>query len=202
MPSNSDDSTDATPADDVNGTVLSPEELDITEDQHVVELDDGRYLISPNEPPDASAERSEIITADPPNQPPPSTRARRSLDNDAVHAWMARRLEEADSRYGFDITAVFEGQVVHQELFSNDVITTFENLLVWYAQHVGGDTPVEDVLGILLAESTAPIRLPPNTLEAVVTKKGLTSENTIADLLEAVRQDGGLRFPSSRTNEK
>lgn len=187
MPSESDD------PDHADGPVLSPEELDITEDQRVLELDEGRYLISgDDEPPDPSRTPEDVtVGSSSPGLDP------RALNADAVHAWMADRLEAANSRYGFDITAVFEGSVVRQELFSNDVITTFENLLVWYAQHVGGDTPVEDVLGILLAESTTPIRLPPNAVEAITDAYGVDDGDTIADLHEVVHREGGLRFPAS-----
>ena len=32
------------------GPILSPEELDISTDEHVAEIDEGRYVVSPNEP--------------------------------------------------------------------------------------------------------------------------------------------------------
>ena len=188
MPPDEDDAKDR-----VEGTVLSPEELDITDDQHVVELDEGRYLISPSDRATDRARNLEDVTPD----REPVERDPEGREAEVVHRWMAARLEAADSRYGFDITAVFEGDVVQQELFSNDVITTFENLLVWYAQHVGGDTPVEDVLGILLAESTTPVRLPLNAARAVVEGHGVGEDDTVGDLLEAVRRDGGLRFPAA-----
>jgi hypothetical protein len=183
------------PNDDPQGTVLAPEELDITADQHVVELDDGRFLISaedePVEAPDA-LDDLDVGPSEPTADSPPPTA--RELDAEAVHAWLADRLEDADSRYGFDITAVFEGSVVRQELFSDDVTATFENLLVWYAQHVGSDTPVEDVLGILIARSTAPIRLPPNAVREIAEAYGLSPDDRLDDLYAAVEREGGLRF--------
>lgn len=192
MPSDNDD-----PPTDPDGTVLSPEELDITEDQRVHQLEDGRFLISGEDGPPAQPVDPADVTLD---QSPPESPAE-ALDADAVHDWLAERLAAADSRYGFDITAVFEGSVVRQELFSNDVITTFENLLVWYAQHVGGDTPVEDVLGILVAQSTTPIRLPPNAVAAITRAYGVDDEDTIADLHEVVHREGGLRFPARNDTE-
>lgn len=180
------------PVDEAEGTVLAPEELDITEDQHVVELDDGRYLISPEDEVDES--RVEV-PAEGTSDTNPKSLPDSERDADAIHGWLADRLEATDTRYGFDITAIFEGSVVRQELFSNDVIATFENLLVWYAQHVGGDTPAEDVLGILLAESGTPIRLPPDTIEAITEGYGLERGDRVADLHEAVRREGGLRYP-------
>ena len=183
---------------DADGNILSPEELDITEDQRVKQLEEGRFLITGEEgAPARTVDIDELeFGPEPSTDEPPEAAPPTELDADAVHGWLADRLEAADSRYGFDITAVFEGEVVRQELFSNDVITTFENLLVWYAQHVGGDTPVEDVLGILIAQSTAPIRLPPNAVESITRANGVEPSDSIADLFEVVRRDGGLRFPA------
>lgn len=180
------------PADAPEGAVLSPEELDISEDQHVHELENGRFLISPEDEPPTAAESVEELADEPPNPSAPAP----ELDADIVHEWLADRLVAADSRYGFAISAVFEETVVRQELLSDDVITTFENLLVWYAQHVGGDTPVEDVLGILLAESTAPVRLPPNTVRAFASTHGLDGDDRLEELYAIVDRDGGLRLGS------
>lgn len=183
------------PREDPDGTVLAPEELDITGDQHVVELDDGRFLISPSGDPPAETSSIDDTSlfqeaSEEGSEPSEAT----VVDADVVYRWLRDRLGSADSRYGYDITAVFEGRVVRQELFSDDVLTTFENLLVWYAQQVGGDTPVEDVLGILLAESTVPVRLPPDAVEAITESYGLDSDDRLADLIEAIQRDGGLRF--------
>lgn len=190
------------PREDPDGKVLAPEELDITADQNVVELDDGRFLISPSGelPSELPAlEETSLFDAEQEAERagdvPESERTEEvQIAGEVVYHWLQERLAAADSRYGYDITAVFEGDVVHQELFSDDVLTTFENLLVWYAQHVGGDTPVEDVLGILLAESTAPIRLPPDTVEAILEAHDLADTDPISALLEQVRRDGGLRL--------
>jgi len=80
-------------------------------------------------------------------------------------------------------------------MFSNDVVTTFENLVVWYANHLGGDTPVEDVLGILLMESNLSIRFPADSLDAFAATHGLDDEDAIASLVVAARDAGGIRFP-------
>ena len=36
--------------DEDDGRVLAPEELDISDDEHVAEIEDGRYVVSPNDP--------------------------------------------------------------------------------------------------------------------------------------------------------
>ncbi|MFC7195718.1 hypothetical protein ACFQL4_15590 [Halosimplex aquaticum] len=38
---------DNDPSDAEDGPILSPDELDITQDEHVAEIDDGRYVVSP-----------------------------------------------------------------------------------------------------------------------------------------------------------
>ena len=187
-----DDKEDESAPDD--GAVLSPDELDITEEEGVVELDEGRFVISPggNQP-----------NVSPPQPNPPDRNERdegdRSqtveLSEDAVHEWLERRLESADSKFAFDVTARFEGEVAQRSLFSNDVVTTFENLVVWYATHAGSDTPVEDVLGILLMESNLSIRFPPESIEVYASAHGLDEEDPLSDLFDLVRQGGGVHFP-------
>ena len=181
-----------------DGGVLSPDELDISDEDSVVEIDEGRYVISPG--------GKEPRVADAPAEDPPSSRseidetepdATDELTETEVHEWIEARLEGADSKYAFDVTANFEGDLAQKALFSNDVVTTFENLVVWYAQHAGGDTPVEDVVGILLVESNLSVRFPPEMLLAFAEAHGLDGEDSIAALVEVARQAGGLRFSAS-----
>lgn len=180
---------DDDPPGDDEGAVLSPDELDITEDEHVAELDDGRYLISPDEP----AEPADIPGDEAGAAPDAAT-----LDAAAVEEWLDDHVRDTGAEFGFHITATFEGAVAHQELYSDDVVTTFESLLTWYAQHVSRETPVEEVLAILLLESNVPVRFPPEIVEAVVEEEGLTAEDSVAALVSAVRESGGVRLPTRR----
>lgn len=175
------------------GAVLSPEELDISDEENVVELEEGRYVISPgsHEPKvpsglDASSEPS--ATGDEPGEPGDE------LTEADVHEWIESRLRDADSKYAFDATASFEGRISQKALFSNDVVTTFENLVVWYATHAGGDTPVEDVLGILLVESNLSIRFPAEALKRYAATQELDEDDSLEALFAAVRESGGIRF--------
>lgn len=184
------------PTDDDEGTVLSPDELDITSDESVEEIDDGRYVISPDESapvpiePDEPDDEPEEELFEPDPEPAPT-----ALTADDVHEWLRKDLGEAKAQYGFDISAKFEDGVDQETLYSNDIVTTFENLLVWYAQRAGGDTPIEEVLGILLLESGVPITFPPRTLHELVKTYDLQSSDTIGDLLAAVKADDDVRFP-------
>ena len=174
------------------GAVLSPDELDITAEDAVVEIEEGRYVISPSgeEPRVSNLEASdgEAPAVDRPSRD-------RSISGEAAHGALAHRLRAADAKFGFDITARFEGTVSQRELFSNDVVTTFENLVVWYATQAGSDTPIEDVLGILLLESNLTVRFPADSLRAFVEAQGLEPEDSVEALLAATREAGGIRFP-------
>lgn len=185
------------PPDADEGTVLSPDELDITDDERVFELDEGRYVISAGEDrPDIhrvidneEAERDE---------PAPAEDVDASeLDEAVVHRWIHEYVADSGSQYGFDITAKFEGSIARHELFSNDVVTTFETLLGWYATQLGGDTPLEDVLGILLMEANVEIRYPAASLSSSLRAVDIGPDDTVAELLESVEAAGGLRIRSA-----
>jgi len=186
------DAEDGSTADD--GTVLSPDELDISDEENVVEIEEGRYVISPGsrepkvpsglkDPPDRSGMEGED-----------SGDSGAELTETDVHEWIEARLAGADSKYAFDVTASFEGHTSQKALFSNDVVTTFENLVVWYATHAGGDTPVEDVLGILLVESNLSIRFPAESLGRFADSLGLEADDSLDDLFAAAQESGGIRF--------
>ena len=187
-------SDEGEPPNDDEGTVLSPDELDITSDESVEEIDEGRYVISPDESAPKPVESTE--TTDPDDQDAPETveAPTTELDTDQVHKWLKRDLQDAPSNYGFDISAKFEDGVDQETLYSNDVVTTFENLIVWYAQRAGGDTPVEEVLGILLLEANVPVSFPPKTLVEFVAQYDLNRSDTIGDLLDGIK-DEDVKFP-------
>jgi pyruvate/2-oxoglutarate dehydrogenase complex dihydrolipoamide acyltransferase (E2) component len=211
-------------ADVEEGPVLSPEELDISDDERVMELDDGRYVVSSGDPiaesddepagelesggsearaSSPAAEEPEPEpepTPDPTPQPAPGGSGQSQaeepaeLTEQAVHRWLTEDLHGSNSRYGFDITAAFDGSVAQQRMVSNDVVTIFVNLVLWYAQQIDRDTPVEEVLGILLMEANAPIRYPPKAIKRALQRSGLTPEDSIADLIEVVGEDEGFQL--------
>lgn len=169
--------------------VLTPDDLDIADDERVAEIEDGRYVISSTG--DRPSVPEEIKDGD---QTPDSPDATTKHADEEIYAALRESVRAADARYGFDVTAKFGESVKRQELFSNDVVTTFENLLVWYSQHVGDDTPVEEALGILLVESTVPVRYPAGTVQSLVSAYDLEPDDSIEDLFKAVG-DRGIRFP-------
>jgi len=195
------------------GKILSPDELDITESEHVEQLEEGRFVVSsdarvpqPDEtdPAQSDADRASRSQPEPEGVPEPQPRQSRNdgasganseeLSQEAVHQWLRESFADSPSRYGFDVTATFDGSVGQRRMASNDVVTIFESLLLWYAQQVDSDTPVEESLGILLMESSVPIRYPPQSLEQLVKSSDLGPDDTIADLLAAVNEEDGVKL--------
>jgi hypothetical protein len=229
-----DDSAEGGRADE--GAILSPHELDITDSEYVEEIDDGRFVVSP----DARTGKGQAASG---GQPQGGGTQRRSNDQrqsgpqpgdgggraggnaggqsggansrqsasrggggrrnrqpqgditeEEVRQWLRRKYERSNSKYAFDVTAQFEGKVSQRRLASNDLITVFESLMLWYAQQVDGSMPVEEVLGILLMESNVPVRYPPESVRNLVKSTNLGPEDTIADLLEAVQNEDGVQL--------
>lgn len=188
--------TDDSPEED--GTVLSPDDLDITDDQHVAEIGEGRYLISPDDPVETDTEPVEVHDHDAPGVGAGGEAGTAAdgadLDAATVDGWLEDHVASTGAAYGFHVTASFEGEVASHELYSDDVVTTFQNLLTWYTEQVGRDTPVEEALAILLLEANTPIRFPPEVVAGIVEDAGLSAEDSIADLLAAAEQRGGVRL--------
>jgi hypothetical protein len=189
MPSDPEDSVSE------RGTVITEEELDLTRHENVSELDDGRYLVSTGGPIDeavSSAADAETEGRDPSTVEGDDDGADDSLSEMEVNAWLEDHFRELDAQYGFHATAKFDDGVSRHRIVSNDVVTSFESLLLWYAQHVGGGTPVEDVLGILLAESNVSVRYPVATLAGLLDRYDLDREDSVGDLLDAVADEDAV----------
>ncbi|MFT4922220.1 MAG: hypothetical protein ACI8XM_001433 [Haloarculaceae archaeon] len=183
------------------GPILSPEELDIEESEHVEQLDEGRFVVSP----DARSEEGSSSSGESRSEPVPEPEGQSESDSqpepatgeltmEDAHAWLRESFEGPGSRYGFDVTATFGESVTQRRMASNDLVTIFESLILWYAQQVDSDTPVEEILGILLMEANVPIRYPPESLKELVKSSGLEPDDTIADLVAAVDEEDGVKL--------
>jgi len=177
-------------------SALAPDDLDIEDEENVVQLDEGRFVIGTDERPDVPDDAPDSGAsgeADRPalDDPMPDD----GVDSGAVKQWLEDDLDGASARYGFHVAAKAEGAVSHQQMFSDDVGTVFDGLLRWYAQQLTTETAVEDVLGILLTESNVRVRYSPSCLQAILEAYDLGPEDTIADLFEAVEDDRGMVFP-------
>ena len=173
-----------------DGKILSPEELDIADDDHVTQIDEGRYVVSPEIRDDDDNEPSTVSRSGPAAEPKPEAESREFNDSD-VHAWLAEQMARSNASYGFDVTAKFDGDVDQQQLTSNDIVTVFETMMLWYGRQLDGSTPVEDVLGILLSESNVPVKYPPGTIKSLAQSSGLSPDDSIGDLIDAVEARDG-----------
>jgi len=210
------------------GSVLSPEELDLAKDENVVALDDGRYVIGagsgpPNaavaantteEPRQPSVDPAQPTRQSQPPQPqqsqPPQPRRDQQdegrtgeeLDHQRVKEWQQKSVENVGSRYGFRITSKSEEEVNHHQMFSDDVGTVFDGLMMWYAQHLDRETQVEDVLGILFTESNTRVRYPPRAFKQLFLELGLGPDDTIVDMYRAITERNGVVFPPDEGSER
>ncbi|MFB6296477.1 MAG: hypothetical protein ABEH66_06535 [Halobacteriales archaeon] len=117
-----------------------------------------------------------------------------SVDVHRARATLTERMAETSGAYGFDVTAQFGDQVVQQHLQANDIVTVFDALLLWYAEHLDDDMPAEEAIGLLLAESDIPIEYPADALISLVRTHGLDGDDTIADLVDAACEET-VQFP-------
>ena len=195
-------------------TVLSPEELDFSSEDEVAEIDEGRFVIRPDaSSTEESAGADSVIDAtetdrkttfedlrretqeEPPSRSVRTDQPREELTGAAVKQWIGEELTRTDSQYAYRIAAKTGNTVSHQQLASDDIGMAFDGLLMWYAQQVGGDTAVEEALGILLAESNIRVRYPITGMLAFLDQHDLDPDDSIADLLAIIRQQDGLVFP-------
>lgn len=190
---------------DEGGGVLSPEELDISNSEYVESLDEnGRYVVSPgggppNVPDSMSEEntagrdetrtqRNEPTEADLSGGHRESQAAMRSPES--ARSLLIDELERSNARYGIDVVARFDGNTARHRTASDDVIATFENLVLWYARHVTDGTPADEVIEILLREASFVETETPNLAKLLETHD-LDRSDSIADLVTAIRDESG-----------
>jgi hypothetical protein len=184
-------------------SVLSPEELDISESEYVEELDDeGRYVVSPGggppNVPDSTPEERSTGSGDTGGHRADRSGQDASGDDrrpqgtirspETARTLLAEELERSNARYGIDIVARFDGDAVRHRTASDDVIATFENLVQWYARHVTDGTPADEVIDILLRESGLAETETPN-LAKLLDSHDLDRSDSIADLVAAIREE-------------
>jgi len=191
--------------------VLSPDELDIEEQEEVAAIGEGRYVIGPDGPPNAPAE-DEVdhggVDGDgggAATQEPADTEATGQAETQAppepqvtgrdVKEWLGEELESHDAEYAYHIAAKYGDSVAHQQLATDDVGAAFDGLLVWYARQLAGSTSIDRALGILLGESSVQVKYPTKRLIAYLEDNDLGPDDSIRELVETVDDADGLAFP-------
>ncbi|WP_411968357.1 hypothetical protein [Haloferax sp. YSSS75] len=201
--------------------VVDTDDLDISHDERVAQIDSGRYVITTgNTPPRPDLDADEDETGEDNSEEPADgsesegTDAEAEKDTDQTEdrreivlprdprkrAIIARRLlaERVGSiraDHALVATALVDGNVERHEAVSNDVTDVFHSLVTWYADAVGsGETPTDEVLGILLLASEVQVTYPGRAVAALAAAHGLGRNDSIGNLLDAV-EESGASFP-------
>lgn len=168
--------------------VVDPDDLDITKNEEVHELRDGQYVI-------ATGDAADDFDLD-------ELRAEAREASDAPEfdprAALVEHLESVSAANGFVVAGRFDGEVDVHECVSNDLGAVFGELLTWYAANVDDDTPPSEVLGILCVAAGLQVRYPVRTVVDLLAAHDLSPEDSIADLVEAIRADGLVVPPDDR----
>ncbi len=187
------------------GRILGPDELELTDKDGVEQLDEGRYVVSADgTPPDVDS-GSDGSLRDEPTEPMPNTAAptenttqpveRQPLDETRIQEWYEQQLKRSPTEYGYYISMKAGTDTTHHTVHSNDITTAFNDLLVWYARNIDTEMPPGAVLGILLSEANVPIQFPVKNFEEFLLDQGLSTDDTIEDLLATLRSNSRIVFP-------
>lgn len=183
--------SDRPPGDD--GPVLSPEELDLTDREEVEEIDDGRFVVSADgSPPSVSETDPSDDTNDDQSTPAQPTD---ELTEATVKTWYEQQLTRAPTDFGYYISLKVDDEIRHHTIHSDDITTAFNNLLLWYATTVDREMPPGAVLGILLSETDTPVQYPVKSFEEFLLEQGLSTDDTIGELLATLREQERVVFP-------
>ena len=162
---------------------------DDTDDSDQEPTTDSDESESGSEPP---AERSED-TDDGETAEPPAV----ELTQQTVSQFLAESLTSTETSYGFDATVNIEGNVKRGRMSSDDVAETLEGLLRWYAEQTTDEMEPEAALGIILAGSTLEVEYPVQSVYAMLKRYELEPDDSISELLAAIREEGSFTVPPS-----
>lgn len=163
--------------------IIDPEELDITKNEQVKQLRDGQYVIATDSEAEDFADLRAEVRAE--------LEAETEVDGAAdPRSALVDHLESLSTTNGFVVAGRFDGDVHVAESASDDPGTVFSDLLTWYAAHVDRETPPPEVLGILCLAGEVRVRYPLRTLVDVLAAHDLSPDDSIRDLVDAVRDDG------------
>jgi hypothetical protein len=175
--------------------VVDPEELDITKNEQVEQLREGQYVIAT----DSAGEDFADLRADIRAELEAETRTEEDDVSDPRSA-LVDYLESLSTANGFVVAGRFDGDVHVGERASDDPGAVFRDLLTWYARHVDEGTPPREVLGILCLAGDVQVRYPMRTLVDLLAAHDLSPDDSIRDLVEAVRDDGLVLPPDDDTS--
>ena len=198
-----------------------PDDLDFTDNENVVEIGEGRYVVGTDGRPNldgsgsgpaaadasdraAQADRSDAAapadSAETPTSTDPaagSASGRASggnVDKAAVNRWLTGSFDNDGFEYGIDLTVSAEGHTARNRMVSNDVTATFDTLLSWFVANAGPESPPSEALGLLLVAADTSVELPPEAIKQFAAGQGLSADDSIGDLVRAAENAGGFRI--------
>jgi hypothetical protein len=125
--------------------ILHPEDLGVEDEEKVEPLDENRFLVS--------TDSDSIPDSPDPNEGQDDVRLS-GAEEVLGSGGSTPPLSAIDEHYGVDVDVKAEETVASTRIVSNNVVETFEELLLWYAHQVDDSTPPKEVIEILLAESS------------------------------------------------
>jgi hypothetical protein len=166
------------------GGILSPDDLDISESPYVAEISDDRYVVSPNKSPPNVAQEESLQPRTRASGREDSSQEAKIQSPEAARSVLADELERLEARYAVDLISRFDGNTVRHRTASDDVVGTFDNLVLWYAQSVSQNTPTTHAISLLLEKSEFSVPLTERKLRQEIAEHGLDESNTIGELLD------------------
>lgn len=171
--------------------IIDPDELDITKNEQVQELRDGQYVIATDNAGDFADLRADI-RAEMEAESPSAVDPRSALVD---------HLESLSAANGFVVAGRFDGDVHVNESASDDPGVVFRDLLTWYAKNVDSETASAEVLGILALAGGVQVEYPVRTLVELLKTYDLSPDDSIRELVDAVRDDGLVFPPDDQPHE-
>ena len=120
---------------------LDPEELSLDDDR-VRSLGNERFVVNPEGTEQAAPQESDAETPDTEHTDP-----------------QLAKLAGLDGAYALAIAARTDQSEATFAVGSNDVSSTFESFLRWYAKQISGDSSPEDVLAVLVRNSSLDVQI-------------------------------------------
>ena len=164
--------------------VVDPNDLDITKNEEVHEIRDGKYVIATENSLESDLDTEEFGESS-------------AADVEPREA-LLEHLESLSTANGFVVAGRFDGEVHVHESASDDLGSVFGDLLEWYATRVDDETPSPEVLGILCLAANVRIRYPLRTVADLLAAHGLSPDDPISELVDAARADGLVVPPTDR----
>ena len=170
--------------------VIEPDDLDITNNEEVHELRDGQYVIA--------TEGTSIDDLDPAAYDDPDDGSETPEADVDPRSALIDHLESMSAANGIVVAGRFDGEVDVHESTSDDPGAVFGELLTWYARNVDEGTPTPEVLGILCLAADVRVRYPLRTVAGLLAAHDLSPDDSIRDLVRAVRAEGLVLPPEDR----